>query len=81
LKYIADLDYILVPTEQDAFILEANLIKRNKPKYNVLLKDDKRYPFVKITLNEPFPELLSLVIMLEMAHAILVLSPILNPYV
>ncbi|TDF72805.1 excinuclease ABC subunit UvrC [Candidatus Syntrophosphaera thermopropionivorans] len=58
LKYIADLDYILVPTEQDAFILEANLIKRYKPKYNVLLKDDKRYPFVKITLNEPFPRII-----------------------
>ena len=58
LKYIADLDYILVPTEQDAFILEANLIKRYKPKYNVLLKDDKRYPFVKITLNEPYPRII-----------------------
>ena len=58
LKHIADLDYILVPTEQDAFILEANLIKRYKPKYNVLLKDDKRYPFVKITLNEPFPRII-----------------------
>ncbi|MCB5245279.1 MAG: excinuclease ABC subunit UvrC [Candidatus Cloacimonadaceae bacterium] len=58
LKYIQDLDYILVPTEQDAFILEANLIRRYKPKYNVLLKDDKRYPFVKITLNEPFPRIL-----------------------
>ncbi len=58
LKHIADLDYILVPTEQDAFILEANLIKRYKPKYNVLLKDDKRYPFVKITLNEPYPRII-----------------------
>ena len=58
IKYIDDLDYILVPTEQDAFILEANLIKRYKPKYNVLLKDDKRYPFVKITLNEPYPRII-----------------------
>jgi excinuclease ABC subunit C len=57
-KHIRDLDYIITLSEQDAFILEANLIKRHKPKYNILLKDDKRYPFVKITLGEPFPRIL-----------------------
>jgi excinuclease ABC subunit C len=57
-KHIADLDYILTPSETDAFILEATLIKRHRPKYNVLLKDDKRYPFVKVTVTEPFPRIL-----------------------
>ncbi|MBW6514107.1 MAG: excinuclease ABC subunit UvrC [Candidatus Syntrophosphaera sp.] len=57
-KHIADLDYIITLSEQDAFILEANLIKRHKPKYNINLKDDKRYPFVKITVQEPFPRIM-----------------------
>lgn len=57
-KNIADLEYIITPSETDAFILEATLIKRHRPKYNVLLKDDKRYPFVKITLDEPFPRIM-----------------------
>jgi len=58
IRHIADLDYIITLTEQDAFLLEATLIKRHKPKYNILLKDDKRYPFVKITLAEPFPRIM-----------------------
>ncbi|HNX37306.1 MAG TPA: excinuclease ABC subunit UvrC [Candidatus Cloacimonadota bacterium] len=57
-RHIADLDYIITNTEAEAFILEANLIKKHKPKYNILLKDDKRYPHVKITLAEPFPRIL-----------------------
>lgn len=52
-----DLDYIITLSEPDAFILEATLIKRYRPKYNILLKDDKRYPFVKITVQEPFPRI------------------------
>lgn len=55
LKHIAILDFIITNSEAEAFLLEATLIKRYQPKYNVLLKDDKRYPYVKITLNEPFP--------------------------
>lgn len=57
-SHIADLDYIITLSEHDAFILEATLIKHHKPKYNILLKDDKRYPFVKITLQEPFPRIM-----------------------
>lgn len=57
IKNIADLDYIITNSEADAFILEATLIKRYRPKYNIMLKDDKRYPFVKITVNEPFPRI------------------------
>jgi excinuclease ABC subunit C len=56
-KNIADLEYIITNSESDAFILEATLIKHHRPKYNIMLKDDKRYPFVKITVNEPFPRI------------------------
>jgi excinuclease ABC subunit C len=52
----ATLDFIVTDTEVEALILEANLIKRHKPHYNVLLKDDKSYPFLKLT-NEPYPRL------------------------
>lgn len=55
---VADIDYIITTTEEEAFLLEANLIKKHKPKYNISLKDDKRYPFIKLTLNDPFPRLL-----------------------
>jgi excinuclease ABC subunit C len=58
LRHIDDLDYIITLSEHDAFILEANLIRRHQPKYNILLKDDKRYPFVRITLAEPFPRIM-----------------------
>lgn len=57
-RHIADLDYIITNNENEAFILESNLIKKHKPKYNILLKDDKKYPHVKITLFEPFPRVL-----------------------
>lgn len=50
-------EYIVVDSEMEALILECNLIKLHRPKYNVLLKDDKMYPFIKITLNEDFPTL------------------------
>lgn len=56
-KNIADLEYIITNSESDAFILEATLIKHHRPKYNIMLKDDKRYPFIKITVNEPFPRI------------------------
>ncbi|MCD8479485.1 MAG: GIY-YIG nuclease family protein [Candidatus Cloacimonetes bacterium] len=54
-KHIADLDFIITNSEAEAFLLEATLIKRHQPKYNILLKDDKQYPYVKVTLNEDFP--------------------------
>jgi excinuclease ABC subunit C len=55
---VDDIDYLIANSENEAFILEANLIKQYKPKYNIMLKDDKRYPFIKITLYEPFPRIL-----------------------
>ncbi|AEH61584.1 excinuclease ABC, C subunit [Methanosalsum zhilinae DSM 4017] len=56
-KNIADVDYIVTGTEIDALILEANLIKKHRPRYNVRLKDDKRYPYVKITTNSRYPRI------------------------
>lgn len=52
---IADVDTIVVPDEAHALILEANLIKEHRPKYNVMLRDDKSYPYIKVTLQEPYP--------------------------
>ncbi len=52
---IADFYYIIAPTEIDALSLENNLIKKHKPRYNILLKDDKTYPYLKISLKEPYP--------------------------
>ncbi|HDQ35217.1 MAG TPA: excinuclease ABC subunit C, partial [Chloroflexi bacterium] len=54
---IADIEWILTNSEVEALILEANLIKKHRPRYNVRLKDDKRYPYLKIT-NEAFPKVL-----------------------
>lgn len=48
-------EYIVVDNEAEALILECNLIKKNRPKFNVLLKDDKTYPYIKITMNEEYP--------------------------
>jgi excinuclease ABC subunit C len=55
-KKITDFDYILTKTEEQALILESNLIKKYKPKYNISLKDDKQYPFIKVTIKESFPK-------------------------
>ena len=54
-RRIRDLDWIVVPPELDALILESSLIRQFKPYFNTMLKDDKSYPYVKITVNEPFP--------------------------
>ena len=54
-KNIADFYYIIAPSEIDALSLENNLIKKNKPRYNILLKDDKTYPYIKTDLKEVFP--------------------------
>ena len=55
---ISDFEYILTITEEQALVLESNLIKKHRPKYNISLKDDKKYPFIKITINEPFPRMI-----------------------
>src|SRR5829696_5386849 len=54
-KAIADFEFIVVDNEVEALVLESNLIKKHKPRFNVLLKDDKSYPHLKLT-NEPFPK-------------------------
>lgn len=56
-RHIADLETIVVPTEAHALILEANLIKEYHPKFNIALRDDKSYPYIKVTVNEPFPRM------------------------
>lgn len=56
---IADFEYILTESDVEALILEANLIKLHLPRYNVKLKDDKKYPFVKVTVGEEFPRAFS----------------------
>jgi len=53
---IADIEWIVVGSELEALILEMNLIKKHRPKYNIRLKDDKRYPYIRIHWNEPFPK-------------------------
>jgi excinuclease ABC subunit C len=55
---VADLEYIVTDTEVEALILECNLIKKYRPRYNVNLKDDKNYPYLKVTVQEEFPRLI-----------------------
>ena len=55
-RQIADVEVIVTDNEVEALILEATLTKKHKPRYNVNLKDDKSYPHLKLTINEPFPK-------------------------
>ncbi len=55
---IAYFEYIVVDSEMEALILECNLIKEHRPKYNTMLKDDKSYPYIKVTISEPYPRVL-----------------------
>ncbi|HYO99326.1 MAG TPA: excinuclease ABC subunit UvrC, partial [Pyrinomonadaceae bacterium] len=57
-RRIVDLEFIVTDTEVEALVLESNLIKKHKPRYNVALKDDKQYPHLKLTINEPFPRVM-----------------------
>ena len=57
-KDIAEFEYITCGSEMEALILECNLIKKHKPKYNILLRDDKTYPYIKVTLGEDYPRIL-----------------------
>ena len=57
-KEIAEFEYIVCASEMEALILECNLIKKYSPKYNVLLRDDKTYPYIAVTLNEKYPRII-----------------------
>src|SRR5438309_3974931 len=56
-RQIRDLEYIVTDNELEALMLEANLVRRHRPRYNIILRDDKHYPFLKLTTNEEFPRL------------------------
>ena len=56
--HITRFEYIVTDSELEALVLECNLIKEHRPKYNTMLKDDKTYPFIKVTVNEPYPRIL-----------------------
>jgi excinuclease ABC subunit C len=57
-RQIADLEYVVTDNELEALMLEANLVRKHRPRYNIILRDDKHYPFLKLTTNEEFPRLL-----------------------
>lgn len=56
-SHIAYFEYIVTDSEMEALLLECNLIKEHRPKYNVMLKDDKTYPYIKVTVNEDYPRI------------------------
>ncbi|MEW5994481.1 MAG: excinuclease ABC subunit UvrC, partial [Candidatus Zixiibacteriota bacterium] len=58
LAQVADLDLMATTNDVEALILEANLVREHKPRYNILLKDDKHFPYIKVTTNEPFPRVM-----------------------
>ncbi|MFZ7132208.1 MAG: excinuclease ABC subunit UvrC [Eubacteriales bacterium] len=57
-EHIDDFELIVTDTEMEALILECNLIKKNMPRFNIMLKDDKSYPFIKVTMNEKYPRVI-----------------------
>lgn len=57
ISLISDFDFIITDTELESLILESNLIKKHHPRFNIVLRDDKHYPFLKLTINEDFPRL------------------------
>ncbi len=56
-KQVASVDYVVTDNDVEALILESNYIKRHKPKYNVIFRDDKHYPYLRFTTHEPYPRL------------------------
>ena len=73
---IDDIEFLVVQNEVEALVLESNYIKQYRPKYNVLLRDDKSYPYIKVALTEDFPVSIASAVSITMAIAILVLTPI-----
>lgn len=59
-RNIADIEWIVVGSELEALILEMTLIKKYRPYYNIRLKDDKRYPYIKVRLTDPYPKTVSI---------------------
>src|SRR5262245_24293670 len=57
-RQVADLEYVVTDNELEALMLEANLVRKHRPRYNIILRDDKHYPFLKLTTNEEYPRLL-----------------------
>ena len=57
-RQIRDLEYVVTDNELEALMLEANLVRKHRPRYNIILRDDKHYPFLRLTTNEQFPRLL-----------------------
>ena len=58
IEHISEFEYIITDSEIEALILESNLVKKHKPKYNVLLRDDKQFPYIKVTMGEPYPRVI-----------------------
>ena len=58
-KHIAWFEYVVTDSELEALVLENNLIKENQPKYNTMLKDDKTYPYIKVTVAEEYPRIVT----------------------
>ncbi len=56
-KHINTIEYIVTKTEEEAFLVEASLIKKHKPRYNIRLKDDKSYPYIRVSLSDAFPRI------------------------
>jgi excinuclease ABC subunit C len=57
-SHVRDFEFIVCASELEALILECNLIKRYSPRYNVLLRDDREYPYIRVTMNEEYPRIL-----------------------